>query len=254
MLKTLFVSSSSACFEWKNELPYYAETEYTIYLNGKEVLTSSTNVFSVFGLTPDTEYKLTSSNDAAGTVTFKTAKDSFTINVKDFGAVGDGTTDDTVAIQTAINCLPCGAKLYFPAGVYLSAPICLKSHMVIEFSENATLLGHTDTGKYPVIPGHALDMTSGDDVEFGTWEGNSVNMHQALIFAQYAEDITIIGPGTVDGNAQNSIWWDNPKAPIGRPRLLFFNRCNKITVHGIIAQNSASWQIHPYYSQNIDLL
>ena len=254
MLKTLFISSSSACFEWKNENPYYAEKEYTIYLNGKEALTSNTNVFSIFGLTPDTEYKLTCSNDGAGTVTFKTEKDTCVINVKDFGAIGDGENDDTVAIQAALNCLPRGAKLYFPAGTYLSAPICLKSHMVLEFSEGATLLGHTDTGKYPVIPGHTLDMQTGDEVEFGTWEGNSVVMHQALIFAQYAEDITIIGPGTVDGNAQNSIWWQNPKAPIGRPRLLFFNRCNGIRVHGITAQNAASWQIHPYYSQNIDLL
>lgn len=254
MLKTLFISSSSACFEWKNELPYYADKEYTIYLNGKEVLTSDTNVFSIFGLTPNTEYKLTTSTDGSGTVTFTTAKDTCVVNVKDFGAIGNGINDDTTAIQTAINCLPQGAKLYFPAGIYLSAPLCLKSHMVIEFAEGSTLLGHTDTSKYPVIPGHTFDMISEDELEFGTWEGNSVVMHQALIFAQYAEDITIIGPGTVDGNAQNSTWWQNPKAPIGRPRLLFFNRCKDVRVHGITVQNSASWQIHPYYSRNIDLL
>ena len=55
MLKTLFISSGSACFEWKNELPYYADKEYTIYLNGEKVLTSNTNVFSLFGLKSDTE-------------------------------------------------------------------------------------------------------------------------------------------------------------------------------------------------------
>ena len=41
MLKTLYISSSSACFEWKNENPYYAESEYTIYLNEKEALTQA---------------------------------------------------------------------------------------------------------------------------------------------------------------------------------------------------------------------
>lgn len=241
------------CFEWENEFPYYTDEEYTIYLDGKAVLTSNTNVFSLFGLTPDTEYQLKSSI-GADTFTFRTQKDTAVINVKDFGAIGDGETDDTVAIQTAINCLPKNAKLYFPAGDYLTAPLCLKSHMVIELSEGSRILGVTDTSKYPVIPGHTLDMVSNEEIEFGTWEGNSVKMHQALIFAQYAEDITIIGPGTIDGNAQNSTWWQNPKAEIGRPRLLFFNRCNNITVHGIIAQNSASWQIHPYYSSNINLL
>ena len=253
MLKTLFISSGSACFEWKNELPYYAENEYTIYLNGNPVLKSNTNVFSLFGLKPDTEYKLKSST-GAGTITFRTEKDTCGVNVCDFGAKADGITDDTLAIQTAINCLPRGAKLYFPAGTYLTAPLCLKSHMVMELSEGATILGHTDTKRYPVIPGHTFDMVNGNEIEFGTWEGNSVKMHQALIFAEYAEDITIIGPGTVDGNAQNSIWWQNPKAEIGRPRLLFFNRCDGIRVHGITAQNSAAWQFHPYYSKNIDLL
>lgn len=253
MLKTLFISSSSACFEWENDLPYYTEQEYTIYLNEKEVLTSNTNVFSLFSLTPDTEYTLTSIGCIAN-ITFKTKKDSCVINVKDFGAIGDGLTDDSVSIQTAINCMPRGAKLFFPKGNYLTAPLCLKSHITIELSEGATILGHTDTKRYPIVPGHTYDCITGQTLEFGSWEGNSVDMHQALVFAEYAEDITIIGPGTIDGNAQNSIWWQNPKAPIGRPRLLFFNRCDGISVHGITAQNSASWQLHPYYSKNIDFL
>ena len=34
MIKTCFVSSTSACFEWQNDLPYYFEGEYTVLLNG----------------------------------------------------------------------------------------------------------------------------------------------------------------------------------------------------------------------------
>ena len=253
MLKVLFISSGSACFEWDNDIPYYAEKNYEIYLNGNKVLCANTNVFSLFGLTPDTEYTLTS-DAMSDELKFRTAKDTCVVNVRDFGAIGDGIADDTQSIQTAINCLPRGAKLYFPAGDYLTAPLCLKSHMTLELSDGATILGHTDTSRYPVVPGHTVDMISGEEIEFGSWEGNSVRMHQALIFAEYAEDITIVGPGTVDGNAQNSIWWQNPKAPIGRPRLLFFNRCDGVRVHGITAQNSASWQLHPYYSKNIDFL
>jgi polygalacturonase len=122
MIKTLFISSSSACFEWENEIPYYTEAEYTMYLDGEAVLTSNTNVFSLFGLSPDTEYKLTSTAGTE-TITFRTKKDSFTVSVRDFGAAGDGTTDDTQAIQSAINCLPRGAKLVFPTGTYLTAPV-----------------------------------------------------------------------------------------------------------------------------------
>ncbi len=253
MLNTLFISASSACFEWDNELPYYAPEAYTVFLNGREVLKSDTNVFSLFGLDPGTEYELTTTL-SEGVFKFKTLNCSCSVNVKDFGAIGDGSTDDTAAIQSAINCLPCGGRLVFPAGTYLTAPLCLKSHVTLELTAGATLLGSTDTARYPVIPGYVTDMQTGDELHFGTWEGNAIPMHQALIFAEYAEDVTIVGPGTVDGNAQNSTWWQNPKAPIGRPRLLFFNRCDGVRIHGIIAQNSASWQLHPYYSKNIDIL
>ena len=37
MIKLLFTSSTSACFEWHNDLPYYTEEEYIIYLNDKQV-------------------------------------------------------------------------------------------------------------------------------------------------------------------------------------------------------------------------
>ncbi len=254
MIKALFISSTSACFEWQNDLPYYKDNRYTISLNGKPVYEGDTNVFSLYGLAPETEYTITSDSSDTPLV-FTTRSETAVINVRDFGAVGDGTTDDSTAIQTAVNCLPKGARLYFPGGTYLTAPICLKSHITLELSEGATLLGSADRSRYPVIPGKISDMASGDEVHFGTWEGNAVPMHQALLFAEYAEDITIVGPGKVDGNAPAAGWWINVKEqPVGRPRLIFFNRCEGIRIHGIHACNSASWQMHPYFSKNVDFL
>ena len=254
MIKTLFTSSTSACFEWQNDLPYYKEKEYTIYLNGKEAYRGNTNIFSLFDLTPNTEYTITAS-DGSAEHKFSTKTESAVVNVRDFGAVGDGITDDTVAIQTALNCLPTDARLYFPKGTYLCGAICLKSHITLDIPEGATLLGSTDRAKYPIIPGKILDMRSGDELHFGTWEGNAVPMHQALLFAQHAEDISIVGRGTVNGNAEVAGWWINVKdQPYGRPRLMFFNRCNNINVHGIHGCNSASWQMHPYFSSNVSFL
>lgn len=253
MINVLYAGTVSACFEIENTLPYYSDGEYTIKLNGKEMFKSNTNIFSLFSLTPKTEYTLEVSGH--DTVKFTTASETCAVNVKDFGALGDGVHDDTINIQTAVNCLPKGGRLYFPEGTYNTAPICLKSHITLDISEKAVLLGLTDTERYPIIPGTVNDVVTGDEVHTGTWEGNSVPMHQALLFAEYAEDIRIVGKGTVDGNAQNSVWWVNVKErTIARPRLLFFNRCKDITVHGITAQNAASWQLHPYFSQNLDFL
>lgn len=54
------------------------------------------------------------------------------LNVKDYGAVGNGTTDDTAAIQSAIAAVGTGGTLFFPAGVYkTTAPLVLKSNMTV---------------------------------------------------------------------------------------------------------------------------
>lgn len=253
MINILYAGSVSACFELENDLPYYSEKEYSVLLDGKEVLRGNTNVFSLFSLKPDTVYKLEVSGEDA--LTFTTAKETCAVNVRDFGAVGDGEHDDTTAIQTAINCLPAGGRLFFPDGKYSTAPLNLKSHILIELSEGAVILGNTDPARYPVIPGALSDIETGEPVQLGTWEGNSIPMHQALLFAEYAKDIRIVGRGIVDGNAQNSEWWVNVKErEIGRPRILFANRCKSITMHGVTVQNAAAWQLHPYFSEDVDFL
>ncbi len=253
MINVLYAGSVSACFELENNSPYYPGAEYTVSLNGEEMFSAKTNVFSLFSLKPSTEYTVSVSGQEP--VSFTTAAETAAVNVKDFGAVGDGVHDDTVSVQTAVNCLPKGGRLYFPEGTYSIAPINLKSHITIELADKAVLLGSTDTARYPVIPGELSDIVTGEAVHFGTCEGNAVPMHQALLSAEYAEDIAIVGRGTVDGNAQNSEWWVNVKErEIARPRLIFFNRCSNITVHGITAQNSAMWQLHPYFSENLNFL
>ena len=52
MINVLYVGSVSACFELDNNLPYYCGSEYTVKLDGAEVLKSETNVFSLFSLKP----------------------------------------------------------------------------------------------------------------------------------------------------------------------------------------------------------
>lgn len=253
MINVLFAGTVSACFELDNNSPYYRGKEYTVSLNGKEVLKGNTNVFSLFSLKPGTEYKVEVSGE--GDVTFTTAKEKCGVNVKDFGAVGDGKHDDTANIQTAISCLPAGGRLFFPAGTYSISPLTLKSHIVLELAKGAILLGNTNPSRYPVVPGALKDIETGELVEMGTWEGNSIPMHQALLFAEYSEDIQIVGQGVVDGNAQNSEWWINVKErEIGRPRLFFVNRCKDIVLHGVTVQNAASWQLHPYFSENLKFL
>ena len=254
MLKLLFSGATSACFELKNDAPYYAPEKFTIYLNAAPVRACETNVFSLFGLTPDTEYALRIAGETLDeSLYFRTKSEICVVDVKAFGAAGDGARDDTAAIQAAIGCLPAGGRLYFPAGRYLSLPLTLKSHITLEFAEGATLLGSTERERYPVIPG-SISAPGGKETYFGGFEGDARPMYLSLLTAEYAEDIAIVGPGTVDGNAQNGDWWtDYASFPAARPRLMFFNRCKDVALHGVHACNSPSWQLHPYYSEQVGI-
>ena len=246
----LYVSSVSACFELENTVPYYAESEYDVSVNGAPALLGvRTNVFSLFDLKPGTEYTV-----AVGehTVTITTTTETTCLNVADFGAKGDGIADDTQAIQSAINVCPKGGRVLVPAGTYCVRPIVLKSHMTLELKEGAHLLGDTVEEHYPLLPGELTDAETGEAIQVSTWEGNPYICRQSFIGAWHAEDITVVGKGIIDGNAQNSTWWnDVKKRTIGRPRLVFLNQCRDVTFHGITGRNSASWNFHPFFSKNV---
>ncbi len=255
MIRTLYTGSSSACFEIQNDSPYYSSEEYSVRIGEKEVFRGRDNVFSVFGLEPETVYEAeVASEHQKEKIRFETASESCCVNVRDFGAAGDGVHDDTTAIQTAINLLPENGRLYFPEGTYLTLPIALRSHMTIEFGEGAVLLGSTEREKYPILPGVITDRT-GKDIPITGFEGIELDTYQSLIHGSYVKDVQIIGPGRIDGNAQNGDWWTGfNDFPAKRPRAVFLNRCQDITLHGVTVANSASWHLHPYFSQNISIL
>lgn len=252
-MKQLYLGASSACFELNNPGAYYAPRSYQVSLNGEKVMQCDTNVFSLFDLWPDTDYRVEVQWESERrSIEFHTPGETCALSVKDFGAKGDGIQDDTAAIQTAISMMPAGGRLIVPEGSYLCRPLSLKSHMVLELQAGARLIGWPDRSAYPVIPANAMDYNTREELNFGGFEGNAMDMYQSLITAAFCEDIAIVGRGTVDGNAQNTDFWTNFRnfAP-ARPRLLFFNRCRNVWVHGITACNSPSWQLHPYYSREL---
>ncbi len=246
----LFVSSVSACFELENESPYYAESEYDVYLNGKPALLGvDTNVFSLFGLKPGTEYTLRVGDHQE---VFATHTESACLSVRDFGAVGDGVTDDTSAIQNTIFCCPKGGRVLVPAGVYAVGPLVLKSDLTLELQQDAVLLADTNEDRYPLLPGEIADSATGEMVQVSSWEGNPFMCRQSFVSAHHCENIAIVGRGIIDGNAQNSTWWQNvKKRPVGRPKLVFLNRCENVRFHGILGRNSACWNFHPFFSRHI---
>ncbi|MBE5775884.1 MAG: glycoside hydrolase family 28 protein [Clostridiales bacterium] len=253
MIRLLFASGTSACFEMENASPYYAPQSYAVYLDGKKQFDSKINVFSLFDLAPATCYRVTVKTDHGDeTLAFETKAEAFAADVRQFGAVGDGVHDDTDAVQTALHFLPDYSRLVFPTGVYLCRPLALRSHITLELQEGAVLLGCPDRARYPILPGTVCDLNGGKDLITGAFEGIARPMYQSLIHAENCEDIVITGRGTVDGNAQNSDFWTEFRNfETARPRLMFFCRCKGVTVHGVTGKNSPSWNLHPFYSEDV---
>ena len=249
--REIYRSSVSLCFELVNDAPYYSEQPFDVELNGEVVLRDvRTNVFSLYDLRPDTAYTVAVEGFSLDVCTMP---ESACISVSDFGAKGDGVTDDTTAIQTAVFACPFEGRVRVEAGTYYVRPLVLKSHMTLELCEGAVLLGDTDPSHYPVWPGEITDPNTGEMVQISSFEGTPMACHQSFISAHHCENIHIVGKGVIDGNAQNSEWWINPKERrTGRPRLFFCNQCEGITFHGITGRNSAAWNFHPFFSKNIN--
>ncbi len=248
MFKLIYKSSVSACFELDNNNPYYSPEGYKVYLNGVQAGGErKENVFSLFNLEPDTEYSVKISLFAEE-VKFKTCPETALVNVRELGAKGDGVFDDTYYVQMAIDMCPKGGRVLIPAGSYLVRPIVLKSGVTLELKKDAVLLGDTLEEHYPYIKA-TLDE---DDGVNGSWEGEPFDCHQSFVSAYKQKDFAIVGEGTIDGNAQNSTWWQRPRGrKVARPRLMFLNRCQNFVMHGVTCQHSAAWNLHPFFSQDL---
>lgn len=257
MIQILYRGSSSACFELGGNNPYYAESGYAVFVNGEERFHGKTNVFSLYELAPAAEYavKVRFDSGKEEEVSLTTRPETCCVNVKDFGAAGDGVHEDTGAIQAAINFLPEGGRLVFPAGTYLTLPLSLKSHITLELCEGATISGSEERERYPILPGVCVDPVTGKEIPMAGFEGNEKACYQSLIHAAYAEDIAIVGKGTIDGNGHKGDWWQGfEHFPAARPRVIFLNRSQNVTLHGVTVKNGPSWHIHPFFSKDVSIL
>ncbi|MDQ6610500.1 MAG: glycoside hydrolase family 28 protein [Bacteroidota bacterium] len=122
---------------------------------------------------------------------------SFFTSIKDFGATGDGKTVDTKAINDAIDATVKngGGTVYFPAGIYLSFSIHLKSNIALYFEQGCVLLAadSTASGKFD----DAEPNEWGDKYQYQDY-GHS-HWHNSLIWGENLENISILGPGIING-------------------------------------------------------
>lgn len=157
------------------------------------------------------------------------------VSVRDVGAIGDGVTLDTAAIQAAIDACAAaqGGTVLVPAGVYLIGTLVLRDNVTLHLAAEATLLGSTERAHYG--------------------EGR---LRRCLICAEDAARVALTGRGVIDGQGaafpctsrQDSIPAFRGEAPhrrdYVRPMLAVFVRCRDVTLRGVTVRDSASWGVH----------
>ena len=255
--KILWTSSRRITLELDDDA-VYETAPYRIYINRNLYGEATHMIQTVTDLQPDTEYSIVLERGGIFTseIRARTLPETATLNVREFGAYGDGEHNDTGAIQAAILSCPPGGRVFIPAGHYPVTALFLKSDIILEIGRDAQLLGIYDRSLIPILPGQVMLEDESDYLNFGTWEGNPLDMFASLITGIHVSNVTICGEGVIDGRADFDTWWKDTKHKdrAWRPRMIFLNRCSDITVQGLTVQNSPAWNLHPYFSSNIRFL
>jgi polygalacturonase len=160
------------------------------------------------------------------------------LNVKDFGAVGDGLAKDTLAIQQTIDrcSLLGGGEVLLPAGNYFTGALQLRSDTIIRLEKDAVILGSPDFADYPVSQVR--------------WEGKWIKGHVGLIYAFDIHNSGIIGPGKINGNHALG-GRPNEKYPLRHPALIEPIGCNNLRFEDFSTDNYLMWSMHPTYCQQL---
>ncbi len=200
-------------------------------------------------------------------------------NIIEFGAVPNGKTKNTNAINAAIT--KCsdegGGQVLVTNGVFLTGAIHMKSNVNLHIDASAVLLFSTDPKDYlPLVRTR--------------WEGDDCFNYSPLIYADNQTNFAVTGKGTLDGQGSTENWWpwkggksngwikgtpsqldqnnrpqlkkynDNQvpveKRRMGdgsylRPQFINFIHCKNVKLEDFTIKNSPFWVLHPLLSENV---
>ncbi len=199
-----------------------------------------------------------------------------TVNIKDFGGVGDGIYLNTDAFEKAFDELSRlgGGHLVVPEGVWITGPIILKDNIDLHLEKNAIIMASPDKSLF-----------------LRTVNGKKDRKATPMITANNAKNVSITGEGTIDGNGVHwrpvkrskvsdvewkeflsmggtqqdggSLWFphdldhfdniaDSPETlEFMRAHLVRFKDCENVLVSGITLQNSPKFHFVPNNCKNL---
>src|ERR1700722_14429018 len=165
---------------------------------------------------------------------------SATFSISDFGAVGNGKTMNTTAIQKTIDaCSKAGGgAVDVPSGTFLTGPFSLASSLNLHLESGATILMTDNPSDFKLARGRL----------------------QNCITADNCHDISITGSGTIDGHGE--AFWKSFRAaqslpleqqPPHRPMLVVLTRCQRVLVRGVTLTSSPMFHLIPSMCRDVTI-
>jgi hypothetical protein len=161
-------------------------------------------------------------------------------DIRYFGAVDDGTTVNTAAIQRAIDACTAsgGGQVLVAGGRFVTGTIHLKDNVTLHIGPDATLLGSTNIADYTT------------DTHKNIYAGEA-HMDRCLIFARQAVNIGLTGGGTIDGRGDRKAFPNEGDPGRNRPMLIRFLACSRIRMRDLALNNPAAWTSAWLYCDDI---
>lgn len=160
--------------------------------------------------------------------------------VKDFGAINNGVQLTTKELQNAIdNCSKKGpARLFFPAGMYLTGSLILKSGVHIELDKGAKIMGSTDPKDYIVIQPAYKNNTD-------------LQVDKSLFYAEKVDGISITGKGIIDFQGTAATYLGTGNNDKRRPYGIRIVSSKNIYLSDVMLWNSPQWMQHYLDCENV---
>ena len=162
-------------------------------------------------------------------------------NIRDYGAVGDGNSPDTAALNKAIDACSAaaGGEVLVPAGRYLTGTVHLKSNVTLKLDDGATIVGTPDLSQYQNFT-----------PPLGTPLASRLWWHRSLILGEGVENVAIVGRGTIDGN---KVFDPQGEEHMRGPHAVLLGNCRNVILRDIRIRDAANYAVMLEFTSDVEV-